>query len=479
MANKKIDNLQFKAQLASNLNEIKKLRSSINAISKKTNTEIKIKENAEEQEFVNSLPGLYTPPQNLSTRQINNLDTLIMNNRYYSASQQRMLLSNLYAEHGIIQTVIEQPVLDAFRGGLDIESPELNSADIQEFQEYIEEKGILNTYQEAEIWKGVFGGAGMVINVEVDPANPFNMRIPEKGELDFYAADRWELSGDHSWGSDFYLFYSTKLHKSRVIELLGKRPPSYLRPQTMGWGMSKVDRLVTGLNSYFKNNALIFELLDEAKVDVYSIENFNTSLINKGGAKIKARIMKANQLKNYYNAIVLDMKEKYEQKQLSFSGLSEMATQIRIGIACEARMPVTKLFGVSSAGFNSGEDDIENYNALVESEIRTPARTKLRKILKLCFQNYFGFIPTFHFDFKSLRMMSQKEEEEVKTSRQNRILQLYDKGLLVSKDVGQCVNAYKLLPVQTDLEKGLLDDQPEPPSMQQINSNENLDFKNK
>ena len=58
MANKKIDNLQFKAQLASNLNEIKKLRSSINAISKKTNTEIKIKENAEEQEFVNSLPGL-------------------------------------------------------------------------------------------------------------------------------------------------------------------------------------------------------------------------------------------------------------------------------------------------------------------------------------------------------------------------------------------------------------------------------------
>ena len=29
------------------------------------------------------------------------------------------------------------------------------------------------------------------------------------------------------------------------------------------------------------------------------------------------------------------------------------------------KMPITKLFGISAAGFSSGEDDIENYNSMI------------------------------------------------------------------------------------------------------------------
>jgi len=68
----------------------------------------------------------------------------------------------------------------------------------------------------------------------------------------------------------------------------------------------------------------------------------------------------------------MDMKDDYEQKQITFTGLSDVLSQIRYGIAADVKMPMAKLFGMSASGFNSGEDDIENYNAMIESSVRRP-----------------------------------------------------------------------------------------------------------
>jgi len=84
----------------------------------------------------------------------------------------------------------------------------------------------------------------------------------------------------------------------------------------------------------------------------------------------------------------------------------------------------------------------------------------LRVILSLCAMQVFGYIPDFKFEFKPLRMMSEKEEEEINTQRHNRILSLYDRGLLDSRETGEALASYKLLPIQTEMEQGLL---PEPP----------------
>ena len=137
-----------------------------------------------------------------------------------------------------------------------------------------------------------------------------------------------------------------------------------------------------------------------------------------------------------------------------------MIKENRIGIASALKMPMTKLFGLSAAGFNSGEDDIENYNAMIESEIRNKLRQPLRVILSLCAMQVFGYIPEFKFEFKPLRIMSEKEEEEINTSRHNRCMSLYQNGLLSAKELGEALDSYKLLPIQTEMEQGLL---PEPP----------------
>lgn len=411
------------------------------------------------------------PAQSYDTSQMSNIETLIQNNRYTPLTINRVLLAYMYCEHGIIQTAIEQPVLDALRGGIIISSPELDADDLDEFHDKQEDAGDLAALQEAMIWEDLFGGAAIIVNVDVDPTQPWNIKGSKPNKLEFYAADRWELNAGKRGGDSngIYDFYGAKIHRTRLLELSGKKAPAFMRPQFQGWGMSKVEKMVRELNAYMKNNNLIFELLSEAKIDVYQIKNFNSSLATATGtAKIQKRIQVGNQIKSFNNAVILDSQDKYEQKQLSFGGLSEILKELRIGIASALRMPLTKIFGISATGFNAGEDDLENYNAMVESEIRSKMRKPLRAMISMRMLQMWGYVPKFSFEFRPLRVMSEKEEEEIKTSRQNRIIQWYDKALMSSKEVGQAAQAYDLLPIETEMAKGTLDEHPLSPEAQSM-----------
>lgn len=415
---------------------------------------------AELQELKNTLADL-VPTQAYQTKQIGNLESLYLNNRYAPLTINRNLLSFMYSEHGIIQTAVEQPIQDALRGGIDIESQELDADDIKELQADIENVGSLERLREGETWKRLFGGGGLIINMDVDPTQPFRHETTKN--LEFYAVDRWELTNPR--GSEYYIFYGSKIHSSRVIELVGKYAPSFIRPQLQGWGQSVVERMVRDVNAYFKNKNVIYELLDEAKIDVYKIQNFNTSLATaRGTSNIQRRFQLANQLKNYLNALVMDVKDDYEQKIMTFTGLADMLKETRIGIAAALKMPMTKLFGISASGFNAGEEDIENYNSMIESEIRAPLRQPVKFIVALHMMKLWGHMPQFECSFKPLRIMSEKDEEDINGKRQDRVLSLYDRGLLDSEETGNALSSYKLLPIQTSMEQGQLPPQPPKPS---------------
>ena len=197
---------------------------------------------------------------------------------------------------------------------------------------------------------------------------------------------------------------------------------------------------------------MIFELLDEAKIDVYKMEGFNTSLLTSAGtAAVAKRVQNANMVKNYQNALTMDVKDEYEQKQVSFTGLGEMLTQIRQGIAADLRMPMTKLFGISASGFSSGEEDIENYNSMVESEIRAKVKYIVVDLLKICCQNLFGYIPDdLKIKFPPLKMISLVEEEMIKDRKLNRVMSAYQSGLIPAEEAKTAINKANLLPIGID-----------------------------
>lgn len=370
-------------------------------------------------------------------------------------------LTYAYVNFGLVQRFIDQPILDALRGGIVVKSKELGDK-VKDIDIYMKDKGIYDAFINANKWKRLYGGGGLIINTSGKPDQPLNIDdIPQGAELELYDADLWELNyafnvesvnefeNDEGTGTVKYNYYGVRLNDQRVIRLSGKRAPSLVRRQLRGWGMSELERLMMSINQYMKNQQCIFEGLDEFKLDVYKFTGFNEALATANEEQIAKKVREVNDNKNFQNAVVLDKEDDYVTKQITFSGLAEMVKEIRIGVACDLNMPITKLFGISSAGFNSGDDDIENYNAMIESEIRQPLRTPLLKVLKIVCRILFGFIPEdLDFEYKPLRILSGEQEEKVKSRKLERILNSLQLGIIDAKTACKVINNSNVLDIQ-------------------------------
>jgi phage-related protein (TIGR01555 family) len=373
-------------------------------------------------------------------------DTFAFSNNYSLVTLNRIILTYMYTGNGIFQTAIQLPIQDALSKGVDIECDQLDANDLEELWTYWDEQGIWNDILNAWTWVRLFGGGALLVNSNQEPDSKLVYRGLERSPLDFYDVDRWQLDTNaiiyNEWnaygsrpGNDVLYFNGVPVHESRVIRGVGKRAPWYVRRQLRGWGMSEGEKMLRELNLFLKTQDATFELIDEAKVDVYHIDGLAAKLATRGGTTaITDRVQAANEIKNYVNALVLDAKESYEQKNMSFTGLAEVMVQNKAQVAAALRIPENKLFGQSATGFASGQDSMENYNAMVESDIRAPMRPMIRKMLKITMAHKFGFIPKFSFSYPSLRELTPEVEQTVKNGEQGRILELYDRGLMDAQE---------------------------------------------
>lgn len=397
---------------------------------------------------------------------VEQVNTVFQNLRWYLVSNFRQVLNQMFVEIGLVQTIVCVPVDDGFRGGVTIKSQQLDEDQINELQISLDRDDDLNIAADAQKWNRLFGGAGILILTDQDPEEPLDLQSMNKDTpLEFRAVDMWELFWDkqNTEGYDpaiqtqdfeYYNYYGEQIHKSRVMRLKGITAPSFIRPRLRGWGVSVVEVLIRSINQYLKATDLGFEVLDEFKVDVYKIKNLvNTLMSPNGNQKIQQRVQQANYQKNYQNALVMDAEDDWDHKQLSFAGLAETMAGIRMQVAADMRMPITKLFGTSaSSGIgNTDQNDMENYNSMVESQIRNKSKYDVLRICEIKCQKLFGFIPDdMSVEFKPLRVLSAIDEENVKTQKFNRLLAARTAGEITTFEFREAANKGNIFDVTLD-----------------------------
>ncbi len=417
--------------------------------------------------------------------------TLSLANNYTPLTLNRILLSYSFMTQGLVQTVVKMPVDDAFRGGFEIKSDELDEDEIKQLLNALKRPkrpnrklarrlnpnaavnlghSDIRTIIETMYWSRLYGGAGLIINTTQDFSTELNIEdIKQDDPLEFIAADRWELILSQQ---DIYdqrnprpfNYYGLPLHRTRVVKVLGVEAPSYIRLRLQGWGMSEIERCIRAINSFVKFENLIFELLDEAKVDVYKIQGFNDALLtDEGTANTQKRVQLANRLKNYQNALAMDAEDDWNQKQITWSGLAEIWDQLRTNLCSALKFPRNKLFGDSATGFGSGADSMENYNALVEL-VREDANPLVIEVVDLRCQQMFGFIPEYTICWKPLKLLDGVQEEAVKTAKQARAMDMFAQRLVTGREVSQILKAEDLLAIDTEVSKGLRDVEPQQPN---------------
>lgn len=416
--------------------------------------------------------GFPTGVQGPTGAQLSQTNTIWRNLRWYLISNIRQLLTQAYVEIGLIKTICDVPVLDAFRGGVTISTRQLSEEEIRALQVRMEEEQDLTNLAQSKIWGRLFGGGALIAATDQDPEMPLDMEaLTEDSPLKFVDADLWELYTNNSVttstaqeldlsrpSEDTFQYYDQVVHESRILITKGSKAPSLIRARLMGWGLSEVEILIRSVNQYLKSSDLVFEVLDEFKLDVFKLKGLASTLLTANGdAQVRKRITVANLQKNYNNAIALDAEDDFDHKQLSFAGISDTMIGIRMAVASDMRMPLTKIFGISAAGFSSGEDDIENYNAMIESTIRQPAKYQVLAIVKMRCMQMFGYIPDdLMCEFKPLRVLSLEQEETVKEKKFSRVLQARQAGEITSKEFREACNKSNLLEIQLDINEAIL-----------------------
>ena len=358
-------------------------------------------------------------------------------------------LANTYKSNGFAKTAVDLPVSDCFRdGGYILNSATLDAEELQKLQEVMEEKDT-EIIKQCMRWGRLYGGGVVVCSTDQKPDTPFNPETIHNKPVEFFACDRWQcqpnsstiqladqfLLQDNFMGeSDLIIF-----DKSRLMTFVGEVQPYYLRNILNGWGVSIFEQIIPQLDQYLKGNSVILELLDEAKIDILKINELATLLgTAEGEALVKKRAEIFAQQKNYKNMGVMDTNDDYVQKTMSFSGLNELLEKIFLLICSSLRIPYSKIFGRGASGFSSGEDDLENYNAMIMSELRVPAQPIIKWIAQIRACQLFGRkIDDLTITWKPLRVLTEKEQQEVKTSKINAYVQLLQSRVLTPKQVAE------------------------------------------
>lgn len=353
-------------------------------------------------------------------------------------------LTYAYKSNGFIQTAINQIVDDAFRNdGLIIQTKTLNSDELAKLYKAMEDEGDIEEIKDTIRWGQLYGGGVLIANTDQNPELPLDEKQLKSRRLKFMSSDRWQCIAN---GISPYLAKSFTLtdnmredtqsgitiDSSRIGLFTGVKAPYLLRAMLQGWGLSIFEAIIPPLTQYLKSMGVTLELLDEAKIDIIKIFDLANILLSPNGeAQIRKRLQVVTENKNYKSSIAMDSQDDYQQKQISFSGLPEMIVQIQYLVCAALKRPYSKIFGKGSSGFSSGEDDLENYNTIVDSEIRTPAARLIKWAIGLrCLQLFGRIPPDLSIDWKPLRVMSEKDEAEIKDKQFSRYIQLFDRRLI-------------------------------------------------
>lgn len=359
-------------------------------------------------------------------------------------------LANTYKSNGFAKMAVDLPVSDCFRdGGYILNSATLDAEELQKLQEYMEEHDT-EIIKQCMRWGRLYGGGVIVCSVEQKMDTPFNPETIHNKPVEFFACDRWQCYplAESLYLAEEFMLQDTLMgdkgnyqiiDKSRVKTFIGEVQPYYIRNILQGWGASIFESIVPQLTQYIKANSVILELLDEAKIDILKIFELSSVLGSADGEQqIRRRCEIFAQQKNYKNMGVIDSNDDYQQKVMSFGGLHELLEKIFLLICSSLRIPYSKVFGRGASGFSSGEDDLENYNAMIMSELRVPAQPIIKWIAQIRACQLFGRkVNDLTITWKPLRVLTEKEQQEVKTQKINSYIQLLQNRVLTPKQVAE------------------------------------------
>lgn len=385
------------------------------------------------------------------------LSKIFSGNAFNLITYRWVALTNAYNKNSFLQTAVNQKVEDAFRNdGLIIDSKTLDTEELEELRRVMDEEGDIEAIMDCIRWGRLYGGGCLIANTDQDPTLPLDRKQLKGRKLKFLATNRWQCSPigispevapkfaftdtmQEGVVSQDYINYYQELDKSRVGIYTGVNAPYLTKNILQGWNASIFEGILEPIQNLLGGFNVTLELLSEAKIDVFKIADLASTLLSPDGERqVRKRLAIATANKNYKASLAMDANDDYQQKQITFGGIPQLLEQLMYIFCGYLRYPVSKLFGKGSSGFSSGDDDLENYNGTVDSEVRIPARKLITWVVNLrCLQLFGRELPDFRPKWRPLRVMSEKDQAEINSRRLADYIMLLEHQVMTPKQVAQ------------------------------------------
>ena len=348
-------------------------------------------------------------------------------------------LSTIYREDWLAGKIIDVTVDDMVRKWRSFSASSLSPDQLDDLKNAEKDFKIKASFSEVERWARLYGGAGIIIGVDGagEMAEPLDLSRVKKGSLKYLlVVDRHDLipgvvnttdpsQPDFRKPQAYFLQGGRNaIHFSRVLHFEGLPLPWREKQREQYWGQSIIQRVYDAVVNASSTAQSVNSLVYESKIDVVSVKKLFHQLSTPGGEKaVVDRFINGDTIKSLNNMLLIDAdEESYEQKQLQFSGLSDLMLRFLNIAAAAADIPATRLLGENAPGLNStGQEQTRQYYDMVNSNQVNKFGPHLDYLDQIWVRSALGYMPDeWAYEFNSLWQMTDTEKAEIELKNSQR-----------------------------------------------------------
>ena len=259
-------------------------------------------------------------------------------------------------------------------------------------------------------------------DMETDPASPL------------FGEPRWfRLAGGRN---------TINIHPSRVIPFKGLPAPGLYATsaEDQYWGDSIIQTVDDAIKQAVTATQGFASLIDEAKVDVFTMPDMYNILAQPGG---EATFMHALQVaamgKSNYRMLALGEGETWETRQIAWAGMPDVIKTYLSIVAGAADIPATRLLGKSPDGMNAtGESDLIQYFQMVSARQEQDLRPSMERLDAVILPSA-GVKPDLSWAFSTLQVLTEQQAAEIEAKEIDSIVKLAGAALIPESALAKTV----------------------------------------
>lgn len=346
-------------------------------------------------------------------------------------------LNVLYRNNWIAKAIIDKPANEMMKNGFEIQS-QIDPEQAEKIMQIWNRTKTNEKFLKLIKWSRLFGGCLLIPMIADQP----NMEEP----LDFdtimpdsykgcFLVDRWSGVNpsvevitdidDPDFGLPEYydisanqLSNTIRVHHSRVIKMIGRPLPYWEEIAEDWWGASELEHIFEELKKRDDTSANISFLIFLSNIRIYKMRSLGQMLTmgdQEAAQVVYNTMVNMNRLMCNTGTMVMDQEDGFEQHELTnLAGINDIYESFMLDISGAAEIPVDKLFGRSPAGFNNGEETLQNYYDSIQEKQESDIRPQLEKLLRIITMSALGSIPDdFEISFNPVRRPADMEKADL------------------------------------------------------------------